>query len=95
MISRLKLNYFNTPATTDIANENKTASAVDKSVTETLTDSKKLQRQVTIEPEPDSLDSVLLNPQSYPITIVPNRPNTFYGLTTQNGKPFTRQQSCR
>ena len=93
MISRLKLNYFNTPA--DIANDNKATPVTDKSTHLSETDSKKLQRQVTIEPEPDSLDSVLLNPQSYPITIIPNRPSTFYGLTTQNGKPLTRQQSYR
>ncbi|EDW98145.2 G protein-activated inward rectifier potassium channel 3 isoform X2 [Drosophila yakuba] len=47
-----------------------------------------------IEADPDSLDSVISNPQSYPITIVPNRPTSYYGLS-QNGKPFTRQPSCR
>ncbi|XP_065367008.1 G protein-activated inward rectifier potassium channel 3 isoform X1 [Calliphora vicina] len=90
MISRLKLNYLNTPVS---ESDNKASPILEKA--EPLTDPKKLIRQVTIEPEPDSLDSVLLNPQSYPITIIPNRPNTFYGLTTQNGKPFTRQQSSR
>ncbi|XP_039492845.1 G protein-activated inward rectifier potassium channel 3 isoform X1 [Drosophila santomea] len=47
-----------------------------------------------IEADPDSLDSVISNPQSYPITIVPNRPTSYYGLS-QNGKPFPRQPSCR
>ncbi|XP_036330973.1 G protein-activated inward rectifier potassium channel 3-like [Rhagoletis pomonella] len=54
------------------------------------------QRQVTIEAEPDSLDSVISNPQSYPITIVPNRPASFYGYpTTNGGKTFCRQASTR
>ncbi|XP_016989192.1 G protein-activated inward rectifier potassium channel 3 isoform X2 [Drosophila rhopaloa] len=48
----------------------------------------------SVEADPDSLDSVISNPQSYPITIVPNRPTSYYGLT-QNGKPFPRQPSCR
>ncbi|XP_043654493.1 G protein-activated inward rectifier potassium channel 3 isoform X1 [Drosophila teissieri] len=47
-----------------------------------------------IEADPDSLDSVISNPHSYPITIVPNRPTSYYGLS-QNGKPFPRQPSCR
>jgi len=50
-----------------------------------------------IEADPDSLDSVISNPQSYPITIVPNRPTSFYGLSP-NGKAsgFPRSQpSCR
>ncbi|XP_016950197.1 G protein-activated inward rectifier potassium channel 3 isoform X1 [Drosophila biarmipes] len=50
-----------------------------------------------IEADPDSLDSVISNPQSYPITIVPNRPASFYGLSP-NGKAsaFPRSQpSCR
>ncbi|XP_017046500.1 G protein-activated inward rectifier potassium channel 3 isoform X2 [Drosophila ficusphila] len=47
-----------------------------------------------IEGDPDSLDSVISNPHSYPITIVPNRPTSFYGLS-QNGKAFPRQPSCR
>ncbi|KAM8707359.1 hypothetical protein ACLKA7_011446 [Drosophila subpalustris] len=53
-----------------------------------------LKRPSTIEEDPDSLDSVISNPQSYPITIVPNRPASFYGLAT-NGKSFQRQPSCR
>ncbi|KRF83258.1 G protein-activated inward rectifier potassium channel 3 isoform X1 [Drosophila virilis] len=55
---------------------------------------KPLKRPMTIEEDPDSLDSVISNPQSYPITIVPNRPASFYGLST-NGKSFQRQPSCR
>ncbi|XP_034661061.1 G protein-activated inward rectifier potassium channel 3 isoform X2 [Drosophila subobscura] len=47
-----------------------------------------------IENDPDSLDSVISNPQSYPITIVPNRPASFYGVAP-NGKAFQRQASCR
>ncbi|KPU80576.1 uncharacterized protein Dana_GF18763, isoform F [Drosophila ananassae] len=47
-----------------------------------------------IEADPDSLDSVISNPHSYPITIVPNRPTSFYGITP-NGKAFQRQPSCR
>ncbi|KAH8312189.1 hypothetical protein KR044_009745 [Drosophila immigrans] len=53
-----------------------------------------LKRPATIEEDPDSLDSVISNPQSYPITIVPNRPASFYGIST-NGKAFQRQPSCR
>lgn len=92
MISRLKMNYFNTTPT---ETSKRSSPVMDKKPGEAAMDSSKLQRQITVEPEPDSLDSVLLNPQSYPITIIPNRPNTFYGLTTQNGKPLNRQQSCR
>ncbi|XP_023179860.2 G protein-activated inward rectifier potassium channel 3 isoform X1 [Drosophila hydei] len=55
---------------------------------------KPLNRPKTIEEDPDSLDSVISNPQSYPITIVPNRPASFYGLSS-NGKAFQRQPSCR
>ncbi|KAH8388584.1 hypothetical protein KR093_010487 [Drosophila rubida] len=53
-----------------------------------------LKRPPTIEEDPDSLDSVISNPHSYPITIVPNRPASFYGIST-NGKAFQRQPSCR
>ncbi|ALC46935.1 Irk2 [Drosophila busckii] len=60
----------------------------------TTSSHKPLKRPLTIEEDPDSLDSVISNPQSYPITIVPNRPASFYGLSS-NGKPFQRQQSCR
>lgn len=56
---------------------------------------KPLNRPTTIEEDPDSLDSVISNPQSYPITIVPNRPASFYGLSSTNGKAFQRQPSCR
>ncbi|XP_030369330.1 G protein-activated inward rectifier potassium channel 3 isoform X2 [Scaptodrosophila lebanonensis] len=52
------------------------------------------KRPLTIEADPDSLDSVISNPQSFPITIVPNRPASFYGLAA-NGKPFKTQPSCR
>ncbi|XP_004519558.1 G protein-activated inward rectifier potassium channel 3 isoform X1 [Ceratitis capitata] len=55
----------------------------------------RLQRQVTIEADPDSLDSVISNPHSYPITIVPNRPASFYGYPTNGGKTFNRQASSR
>lgn len=47
-----------------------------------------------VEADPDSLDSVISNPHSYPITIVPNRPTSFYGMSA-NGKAFQRQPSCR
>ncbi|XP_062124413.1 G protein-activated inward rectifier potassium channel 3 isoform X1 [Drosophila sulfurigaster albostrigata] len=70
------------PASTTVAGYNKEKSA------------QPLKRPPTIEEDPDSLDSVISNPQSYPITIVPNRPASFYGLST-NGKAFQRQPSCR
>ncbi|XP_014090091.3 G protein-activated inward rectifier potassium channel 3 isoform X1 [Bactrocera oleae] len=55
----------------------------------------RIQRQVTIEPEPDSLNSVISNPGSFPITIVPNRPASFYGYAKTGGGVFQRQASTR
>lgn len=55
----------------------------------------RLQRQVTIEAEPDSLNSVISNPESFPITIVPNRPASFYGYAKTGGGVFHRQASTR
>lgn len=93
MISRLRFNFINSTSTDS---DQTITPETDKSQREPLADPKNFHRQTSaIDPEPDSLDSVLSNPQSYPITIIPNRPNNFYGLTTQNGKPFTRQASCR
>ncbi|XP_075146810.1 inwardly rectifying potassium channel 2 isoform X3 [Haematobia irritans] len=92
MISRLKCNFMGTISSDS---ESKSSPVSDKSVLEPLADPNKFHKQVSIDPEPDSLDSVLSNPQSYPITIIPNRPTTYYGLTMHNGKPFTRQASCR
>ncbi|KAH8356378.1 hypothetical protein KR084_009173 [Drosophila pseudotakahashii] len=52
-------------------------------------------KKKAIDADPDSLDSVISNPQSYPITIVPNRSTSFYG-PSPNGKAFPRSQpSCR
>ncbi|XP_073842328.1 inwardly rectifying potassium channel 2 isoform X1 [Musca autumnalis] len=93
MISRLRCNFINSLSTSDDGNQ--TTPESDKSVMEPLADPKKFTKSVSIDPEPDSLDSVLSNPHSYPITIIPNRPTTYYGLTMHNGKPFTRQASCR
>ncbi|XP_005183503.1 G protein-activated inward rectifier potassium channel 3 isoform X1 [Musca domestica] len=93
MISRLRCNLMNSYSTSDDGNQ--TSPESDKSVMEPLADPKKFTKSVSIDPEPDSLDSVLSNPHSYPITIIPNRPTTYYGLTMHNGKPFTRQASCR
>ncbi|XP_058982486.1 G protein-activated inward rectifier potassium channel 3-like isoform X2 [Musca domestica] len=93
MISRLRCNLMNSYSTSDDGNQ--TSPESDKSVMEPLADPKKFTKSVSIDPEPDSLDSVLSNPHSYPITIIPNRPTTYYGLTMHNGKPFTRQTSCR
>lgn len=92
MISRVRCEFLNNMSSSNIGNSN---SPSDKSVLEPLADPKKFHKQVSIDPEPDSLDSVLSNPHSYPITIIPNRPTTYYGLTMHNGKPFTRQASCR
>lgn len=55
----------------------------------------RLQREMTIEPEADVFDNVLSNPHSYPITIIPNRPNILYGLSAHNSKTFQRQTSGR
>lgn len=89
MAFQMRFNFTSSPTTAATTNASTTATAglQEKSA-------KPLKRPPTIEEDPDSLDSVISNPQSYPITIVPNRPTSFYGLST-NGKSFQRQPSCR
>ncbi|XP_013099230.1 G protein-activated inward rectifier potassium channel 3 isoform X4 [Stomoxys calcitrans] len=92
MISRLKCNFISSMSSDS---QSQSSPVSDKSVLEPLADPNKFHKQVSIDPEPDSLDSVLSNPHSYPITIIPNRPTTYYGLTMHNGKPFTKEASYR
>ncbi|KAL9897249.1 inwardly rectifying potassium channel 2 isoform 3-T7 [Glossina fuscipes fuscipes] len=92
LLKQMRAKFFNSSTSTE--SESKDTPTSDKSALEPLADPERFQRQITIEPEPDSLDSVFSNPQSYPITIIPNRPSTLYGLT-QNSKTFQRQASCR
>ncbi|XP_067614823.1 G protein-activated inward rectifier potassium channel 3 isoform X2 [Eurosta solidaginis] len=93
----MRLNLFNTLQPT-VGDKIDTPSPENTSATTQLRSSKRsplMQRPVTIEADPDSLDSVISNPQSYPITIVPNRPASFYGYPTNGGKSFYRQASTR
>lgn len=87
----MKFNIFSNPNKTDDCANGKYISDVQQNE-----DKKPLRRQITIEEEPDSLDSVISNPDSFPITIVPSRPASIYRYSQNgNGKAFNRQGSCR
>lgn len=91
----MKFNFFSSNlSSTSIEDPQKLSTENENSTIEPLSPQNRLHRQLTIEEEPDSLDSVICDPNSYPITIVPNRPASFYGVS-QNGKPFNRQASYR
>ncbi|XP_037923550.1 G protein-activated inward rectifier potassium channel 3-like [Hermetia illucens] len=51
-------------------------------------------RQITIDEEPDSLESIISNPTALPITVVRSRPTSLYKCSV-HGKSFSRSSSCR